>query len=60
MPKEGMFAQARASDVDLVMLGATMAARKEVLKAQFKANGLPTPTSRTLTPIEIELGEPVA
>lgn len=60
MPKEGMFAQARTSDVDLVVLGATMATRKEVLKAHFKANGLPTPTSRTLTPIEIELGEPVA
>jgi hypothetical protein len=60
MPKEGMFAQARASDVDLMALGAAMAARKAELKAQFKANGLPTPTARTLKPIELELGEPVA
>lgn len=60
MPKDGMFAQARASDVDLVALGAAMAARKDELKAQFKANGLPVPTARTLKPIEIELGEPVA
>jgi len=60
MPKEGMFAQARATDVDLVALGASMAARKEELKAQFKSEGLPTPTSRTLKPVEIELGEPVA
>lgn len=59
-PKEGMFAQARASDVDLVALGAAMAARKDELKAQFKENGLPTPTARTLKPVEIELGEPVA
>ncbi len=58
-PKEGMFAQARATDVDLVALGAAMAARKEELKAQFKANGLPTPTARTLKPVKIELGEPV-
>jgi len=60
MPKEGMFAQARASDVDLVALGAAMAVRKEELKAQFRANGLPTPTARTLKPVKIELGAPVA
>jgi len=59
-PKEGMFAQARDSDLDLVALGAAMAARKEELKAQFKASGIPTPMARTLTPVEIELGEPVA
>ncbi len=60
MPKEGMFAQARASDVDLDALGAAMAARQAKLKAEFAANGLPTPTARTLTPVELELGEPVA
>ncbi len=60
MPKEGMFAQARAADVDLVALGAAMAARKTELMAEFKANGLPTPTARTLKPVEIQLGEPVA
>ncbi|MBV1688437.1 hemerythrin domain-containing protein [Novosphingobium sp. G106] len=59
-PKDGMFAQARDSDVDLVALGAAMEARKEELKAQFKTNGIPTPTARTLKPVEIELGEPVA
>ena len=60
MPREGMFAQARASDVDLDALGQQMAARKEALKADFAINGLPTPTARTLRPVEIELGEPVA
>jgi hypothetical protein len=60
MPKEGMFAQARASDVDLIALGAAMAARKDELKAQFKMSGLPLPTARTLKPVEIALGEPVA
>jgi len=59
MPSEGMFAQARAADVDLEALGEQMAARKAALKAEFEANGLPTPMARTLTPVEIELGEPV-
>ncbi|MEO5706292.1 MAG: hemerythrin domain-containing protein [Alteraurantiacibacter sp.] len=60
MPKEGMFAQARASDVDLNELGRQMAARKEELKAQFEASGLPTPMARTLSPVTIELGAPLA
>jgi len=60
MPSEGMFAQARASGVDLDALGQQMAARKAELKAEYEANGLPTMTTRTLGPVEIELGEPVA
>ncbi len=60
MPKEGMFAQARAADVDLDALGAQMAERKAALKAQFNAEGLPTPTARTLGPVAIQLGAPVA
>ncbi|WP_380871749.1 hemerythrin [Sphingomonas sp. DBB INV C78] len=60
MPKEGMFAQARATDVDLDALGAAMAERKAALKKQFEAGGVPTPTARTLSPVKLELGEPVA
>ncbi len=41
MPKEGMFAQARATDVDLVAMRDQMLARKEALMAQAKADGLP-------------------
>lgn len=41
MPKEGMFAQARATDVDLVAMRDQMLARKEELMAQAKAAGLP-------------------
>jgi hypothetical protein len=37
-----------------------MAARKAELKADFKANGISTPIARTLGPVELELGEPVA
>ncbi len=40
-PGEGMFAQARASGVDLVALGEKMMARKQALLAQAKASGLP-------------------
>ena len=41
MAKEGMFAQARATDVDLVALRDQMMARKQELLAQSKGPGLP-------------------
>ena len=59
MPKEGMFAQARATDVDLQALGEAMAARKQELLAKIKAEGLPPPIMRTVKPAPVELGEPV-
>lgn len=40
-PKEGMFAQCRRTDVDLVALRDQMLARKEELMAQAKSAGLP-------------------
>lgn len=41
MPSEGMFAQCRKTDVDLVALGEQMLARKQQLLAQAEADGLP-------------------
>lgn len=41
MPSEGMFAQARATDVDMVALRDQMLARKKELIAQAEADGLP-------------------
>ena len=41
MPKEGMFAQARETDVDLKALLEPMLARKQELKAQAENGGLP-------------------
>lgn len=41
MPKEGMFAQARETDVDLVALGDKMLARKEELMAAAESGALP-------------------
>lgn len=40
-PKEGVFAQCRAADVDLVELRDRMLARKEELVAQAEGTGLP-------------------
>lgn len=59
-PGEGLFALAKDANLDLKALGAQMAVRKAELMAQFKANGVPIPTARTLSAVEIELGEPVA
>jgi hypothetical protein len=50
MPKEGMFAQARESDVDLKALLEPMLARKEELTAQAKSSGLPPAEPRVLNP----------
>jgi len=41
MPDTGMFAQARASGVDLITLGAELKARKQALMAEATTNGLP-------------------
>lgn len=48
MPSEGMFAQCRKTDVDLVALRDLMATRKEELLAKAKANGLPPAQPRTM------------
>jgi len=47
-PSEGMFAQCRKTDVDLVALRDAMLARKEELMAQEKAGGLPPAEPRTI------------
>jgi hypothetical protein len=41
MPSEGMFAQCRKADVDLIALRDRMLARKEELLAQANGGGLP-------------------
>ncbi len=46
---EGMFAQARRSDLDLDALGAKMAATKSERTARYESEGIPMPTPRTLT-----------
>jgi len=58
-PGEGVFAQARAGDLDMVALGDRMAARKEELKAKFQSEGLPPPKTRAFTGHKLEQGKPV-
>ena len=45
---EGLFSQARAAGLDMDALGEELAARKEALKAEIAANGLPEPQLRTM------------
>ena len=52
-PKEGLFAQTRAADIDLKELGERLAQRKEALQAEFKARGLPAPETTTLEQVEV-------
>jgi hypothetical protein len=60
MRSEGMFAQARDAGLDMDELGDRMAARKKELLADIKANGLPTPKTRSFTGHKLTQGEPVA
>jgi len=46
---EGMFSQARHAGLDMDALGDQLRARKEELIANYKANGLAKPETKTLT-----------
>ncbi|MDP2213953.1 hemerythrin domain-containing protein [Phenylobacterium sp.] len=59
-PSEGMFAQCRRTDVDLVALADRMQARKDELMAMIKANGLPAPETRSFKGAKVVFGEPPA
>jgi len=48
MPSEGMFAQCRKTDVDLVALRDAMLARKQELTAQANGSGLPPAQTTTV------------
>jgi hypothetical protein len=53
MPAQGMFAQCRATDVDLVALGDQMLARKQELMGQAKDEGLPVAKPRAVTLVPV-------
>jgi hemerythrin superfamily protein len=56
---DGLFAQAKEAGLDLDSLGERLMARREQLLAQFKANGLPPPTTRAFTGHKLKQGKPV-
>lgn len=59
--RDGMFAQAKQGDVDLVEVGEQLAQRKADLTALYERNGLPRPKTRTMKKLpKLELGQPVA
>ena len=57
--RDGIFAQAKAADLDLKELGEQLAARKAELMAQFKRNGLPAPTTRSMKGVHLAQSESV-
>lgn len=59
-PAEGIFAQARASDLDLDEMGEQLAARKKELLAKFgKGSALPAPETRSFTGHKLVQSKPV-
>ena len=50
---DGLFAQARKAGLDMDALGEELAARKEELTEQFKAEGIPAPQLKTMDEISV-------
>ena len=59
-PSDGIFAKARAAKLDLGEIGVRLSARKQELTARFKADGLPSPQTRTFTEQELNKVAPTA
>jgi hemerythrin superfamily protein len=57
--RDGMFAQVRRGDVDLMTLGAALAARKDEVATRFRRFGVPQPKTRSMIGARLERGEPV-
>jgi Hemerythrin HHE cation binding domain len=57
---DGLFAEARAAGLDMDALGERLMTRKTELLAEFKAGGLPAPTTRAFTGHKLRQGKPVA
>lgn len=58
--RDGMFAQAKQSGVDLAALAERLETRKQDLMRIFRRNGLPRPVTRTLKGPKLRLGQPTA
>ena len=56
----GMFAQARNAGLDMNALAEQMRHRKEELKGEIKASGIPAPVTRSMIGVSLERGVPVA
>ncbi len=58
-PSTGIFSKARAAGIDMDALGARLALRKKELTAQYAAEGVPAPETRTFTGHDLDEGAPV-
>jgi hemerythrin superfamily protein len=52
-PKEGLFAQARAAEIDLKAIGDQLLRRKAQLQDEIKADGLPEPKTTTFEEVDV-------
>jgi hemerythrin superfamily protein len=57
--RDGIFAQAKKAGVDMMELGGQLAARKAELMKQYKVSGIPTPQTRSMRGVQLEVGQPV-
>lgn len=57
--RDGIFAQAKKAGVDMMDLGERLAARKAELTKEYKSAGIPTPQTRSMRGVELQIGRPV-
>ena len=57
--RDGIFAQAKKAGVDMMDLGERLAARKAELVKEYKSSGIPTPQTRSMRGVELQIGHPV-
>jgi len=57
--RDGIFAQAKKAGVDMMELGGQLAARKAELMKQYKASGIPTPQTRSMRGVQLDVGQPL-
>jgi hypothetical protein len=55
-----MFVQAKEAGVDMMELGERLAEPEEELMAEYEENGIPTPQTRSMTGVKLEIGQPVS
>jgi hypothetical protein len=58
--RDGIFAQAKKAGVDMAELGERLAVRKSELIKQFRASGIPTPQTRSMRGVQLDVGQPIA
>ena len=57
--RDGIFAQAKKAGVDMMDLGQQLASRKAELMKQYKSSGIPTPQTRSMRGVQLDVGHPV-